>query len=222
MFQDDIFESRMSTVLKGKIYTANNANWHFSRSVLESIRVLEGLNVSPSALAMRVTPRQLKGLLSEYWHIHFSEDFMTRVYNNLNGGKKGAIVKNPSSEELIRKTTQIALSDYAKDNNINPLQDGVEALVDAIRLKEEQALKRELSVNEISLISNKISSEFNRKVISVFNKPESSTGDWLIFFKDSNNVNYYLDALPHIDSRDEVAQENLAKSLKASRKQMNI
>lgn len=82
MIIDEHFKDRVSSHLSQKIIEdALNGRGFFARNVLESIRLLEGMKVAPSTLAMRHQERELKGALAGFHHIHVSEDNFTRAFN---------------------------------------------------------------------------------------------------------------------------------------------
>ncbi|HDL7099766.1 hypothetical protein [Yersinia enterocolitica] len=215
MFQDDIFKNRISDALKEKVSPNVDTRGFFSRGVYEAIRILENLKAAPSSHAMKSKERKLKGILSEYWHVHISEDSKTRTFNNIDK-KSGSYPpsKSVTDEALLTKTTHVALKKFAERNNIHPKDNDIESIISAIVYKNEHLLKRKMTVQEIKTISQEISGVLAIEIKIIFEKKNSSSGDWLIYWKDNNDVNYYLDALPHIDSSDLMAQKELEISLK--------
>ncbi|WP_337263613.1 MULTISPECIES: hypothetical protein [unclassified Serratia (in: enterobacteria)] len=208
---DSCFENRISDYLLSKMSISSDSTGFTDRNVREAIRILEGLGpVAPSSSAMRHKERQFKGSLGNYWHVHIPESHLARAYNNL-GSDKSNINANPSPSETVAKGTHHALVSFAKSRAIPYAGLSVEQIRDNII---NYANRNRISE---SIIKHELSELIKSIINKPFNKPNSSTGDWLLFWKNDQGIRFYLDVSRHIAADDTVAQEQLKEHLDALR-----
>lgn len=207
MIIDEQFKDRVSVHLTNKIIEdAFEGRGFFARNVIESMRLLEGMKVAPSTLAMRHQERALKGVLAGFHHIHVSEDNFTRAYNVYR--KRGeAPEKDPSSQNLIGRG----------------LRNLIEMLLEQNGVKAKN-LSPEHQISELKNIVNKIGEDDANKQVSQLAaelslKPyignDVITGDWLVYWIREDGVRFYLDSFEHIPSTDTALQESTAATLHA-------
>lgn len=213
MIIDDHFKGRVSSHLSQKIIEdALNGRGFFARNVLESIRLLEGMKVAPSTLAMRHQERELKGALAGFHHIHVSEDNFTRAYNAFR--QKGeAPEKDPSSPDLIGRGKRNLIQMFLEQNGVNT-----------------KNLSSEDQVSELHNILIQIGEEDVRKQISQlagelsfkpFKGNDVISGDWLVYWVRADGVRFYIDSFEHISATDTELQKSTSTSLHAILQSMN-
>ena len=213
MIIDDHFKGRVSSHLSQKIIEdALNGRGFFARNVLESIRLLEGMKVAPSTLAMRHQERELKGALAGFHHIHVSEDNFTRAYNAFR--QKGeAPEKDPSSPDLIGRGKRNLIQMFLEQNGVNT-----------------KNLSSEDQASELHNILIQIGEEDVRKQISQlagelsfkpFKGNDVISGDWLVYWVRADGVRFYIDSFEHISATDTELQKSTSTSLHAILQSMN-
>lgn len=208
---DTSFENRISDHLLSKMSISSDSTGFTDRNVREAIRLLEELQpVAPSSYAMRHKERQLKGLVAEYWHVHVPESHLARTYNNF-GRDKSDLKANPTQEETVDKGRRFVLESFAKSRSIpcNGLSE--EEISDNIIA---YAKKKKMPEDELNRELTKI---ITASVDKPFTKANSSSGDWLLFWKNDQGVRFYLDVSIHIEPQDSVAQAMLKCHLDALR-----
>ncbi|CAI2003032.1 hypothetical protein [Serratia marcescens] len=199
---DKAYSNRVSKELKSKIEEDNKTSGFVARGIIEAIRLLEGDKVAPSTRAMKHKERELIGLLSGYYHIHVAEELLTRTINNISK-IKSAPIKNPPPESVIEKSTNEVLMRFIKKNAITYTSTDNESLSESI--KNSQFAKK----NGIDRVFHEIQEDISIMIRNVFTKPNSNTGDWLIYWKNPQGVNFYLDYTIHVSSTDTTSQQNL-------------
>lgn len=199
---DKAYSNRVSKELKSKIEEDNKTSGFVARGIIEAIRLLEGDKVAPSTRAMKHKERELIGLLSGYYHIHVAEELLTRTINNISKIKSTPI-KNPTPESVIEKSTNEVLMRFIRKNAITYTSTDNELLSESI--KNSQFAKK----NGIDKIFHEIQEDISIMTRNVFTKPNSNTGDWLIYWKNPEGVNFYLDHTIHVSPIDTTSQKNL-------------
>ncbi|CUZ47645.1 hypothetical protein SSARUM2_002119 [Serratia sp. K-E0102] len=205
MFESELL-NRISAELKAKATFTPHNNNIVSRGICEAIKLLEGLDVSNEAKAMKHKERELKGCLKGYFHIHVGEEHLTRAYNNISKDKT-SLGKNPSANEVIDKATNAILTKYAKHNGITSEKKDSPSLTNAILASDK------VKKNNIGSVLNEISNLITKEVNNIFSKPNSVTGDWLIYWKDARGLNYYIEHTTHIDPGNIQMQINTKRKL---------
>ncbi|HHA2081900.1 TPA: hypothetical protein ACOEEB_000605 [Enterobacter asburiae] len=207
MIIDDHFKDRVSSHLSQKIIEdALNGRGFFARNVLESIRLLEGMKVAPSTLAMRHQERELKGALAGFHHIHVSEDNFTRAYNAFR--QKGEVPeKNPSSPDLLGRGERNLIQMFLEQNGVSTknvsLEDQISELQNiGTQIGEEEARK------QISQLATELS-------LKPFKGNDVISGDWLVYWVRQDGVRFYIDSFEHIPATDTELQNSTATSLHA-------
>lgn len=213
MIIDDHFKDRVSSHLSQKIIEdALNGRGFFARNVLESIRLLEGMKVAPSTLAMRHQERELKGALAGFHHIHVSEDNFTRAYNAFR--QKGeAPEKDPSSPNLIGRGNRNLIQMFLEQNGVNTKNLSSEDQTSEfdnilIQIGEEDAKK------QISQLAGQLS-------FKPFKGNDVISGDWLVYWVREDSVRFYIDSFEHISATDTELQKSTSTSLHAILQSMN-
>lgn len=207
MIIDDNFKDRVSSHLSQKIIDdALEGRGYFARNVLESIRLLEGMKVAPSTLAMRHQERELKGALAGFHHIHVSEDNFTRAYNAFR--QKGeAPEKNPSSPSLLGRGQRNLIQMFLEKNGVNTKNVSLEGQVlelqnIVIQIGEEDARK------QISELAAALS-------LKPFKGNDVISGDWLVYWVRADGVRFYVDSFEHIPATNTELQKSTSTSLRA-------
>lgn len=209
--QDLSFEHRISDHLISKMSVSYDSSGLMDRNVREAIRLLEQTQpVAPSTKAMKHKERQLKGSLVDYWHVHIPESHLARAYNNM-GRDKSNINDNPSPSETVAKGTRHALETFAKARAIPYVGLSFEQIRDNIL---DYASRNGISESRILHELNELITSLVKKP---FNKPNSSSGDWLLIWKNEHGIRFYLDVSRHIDAGDTVAQQQMKEHLDALR-----
>ncbi|APL17474.1 hypothetical protein M3989_002290 [Escherichia coli] len=207
MIIDEHFKDRVSSHLSQKIIEdALNGRGFFARNVLESIRLLEGMKVAPSTLAMRHQERELKGALAGFHHIHVSEDNFTRAFNAYR--QKGeAPEKNPSEPALQGRGNRNAIQMFLEQNGVSAKDASFEELIirfqDLIEQMGEENAKEQIS---------RIATELSWKP---FKGNDVISGDWLVYWVRQDGVRFYIDSFEHIPATDTKLQNSTANSLHA-------
>ncbi|CAM7606106.1 hypothetical protein [Citrobacter freundii] len=207
MIIDDYFKDRVSTHLTQKIILgALEGRCFFARNVLESIRLLEGMKVAPSTLAMRHQERELKGALAGFHHIHVSEDNFTRAFNAYR--QKGeAPEKNPSMPAFQDRGNRNAIQMFLERNGVSAKDASFEELV--IMFQDLSAQMGEDDAKEqISCIAAELSWK-------PFKGNDVISGDWLVYWLRADGVRFYLDSFEHIPATDTELQKSTSTSLHA-------
>lgn len=213
MIIDDYFKDRVSTHLTQKIIIdALEGRGFFARNVLESIRLLEGMKVAPSTLAMRHQERELKGALAGFHHIHVSEDNFTRAFNAYR--QKGeAPEKNPSMPAFQDRGNRNAIQMFLERNGVSARDASFEELV--IRFQDLSARMGEDDAKEQI---SRIAAELSWKP---FKGNDVISGDWLVYWLRADGVRFYLDSFEHIPATDTELQKSTSTSLHAILKSMD-
>ncbi|HFL4373094.1 TPA: hypothetical protein ACG31H_003232 [Escherichia coli] len=207
MIIDEHFKDRVSSHLSQKIIEdALNGRGFFARNVLESIRLLEGMKVAPSTLAMRHQERELKGALAGFHHIHVSEDNFTRAFNAYR--QKGeAPEKKPSEPALQGRGNRNAIQMFLEQNGVSAKDASFEELIirfqDLIEQMGEENAKEQIS---------RIAAELSWKP---FKGNDVISGDWLVYWVRQDGVRFYIDSFEHIPATDTKLQNSTANSLHA-------
>ncbi|WP_212611822.1 hypothetical protein, partial [Serratia plymuthica] len=92
-------------------------------------------------------------------------------------------------------------------NNITYNSTDKESLYESI--KNSKFAKK----NGIDKIFVEIQKDITIMTRDLFTKPNSNTGDWLIYWKNPEGVNFYLDHTIHISSIDTTSQQELKHRL---------
>ncbi|MCP1440787.1 hypothetical protein J3D56_004223 [Erwinia persicina] len=203
---DTAYAHRIAKGLKDKIVNDIDGSGFISRGILEAIRLLENESIAQSTKAMLHKERKLKGLLSDYWHIHVSEDHLTRTYNNI-GNNNPTPIKNPSPDEVIEQSVRSVFLRYLKSNNI-PYTDGdndhLTAAIKSSAKSQKEGFDKTLS---------SLREQINPLIQKLFFSNNKNSGDWLIYWKNDEGENYYLEHSVHIDANDESMQKEMKELL---------
>lgn len=207
MIIGDYFKDRVSTHLTQKIILdALEGRGFFARNVLESIRLLEGMTVAPSTLAMRHQERELKGALAGFHHIHVSEDNFTRAFNAYR--QKGeAPEKNPSMSAFQDRGNRNAIQMFLERNGVSAKDASFEELVIMF-----QDLSVQMGEDDVKEKISRIAAELSRKP---FKGNDIISGDWLVYWLRADGVRFYLDSFEHIPATDTELQKSTSTSLHA-------
>ncbi len=213
MIIDDYFKDRVSIHLTQKIIIdALEGRGFFARNVLESIRLLEGMKVAPSTLAVRHQERELKGALAGFHHIHVSEDNFTRAFNAYR--QKGeAPEKNPSMPAFQERGNRNAIQMFLERNGVSARDASFEELV--IKFQDLSARMGEDDAKEQI---SRIAAELSWKP---FKGNDVISGDWLVYWLRADGVRFYLDSFEHIPATDTELQKSTSTSLHAILKSMD-
>ncbi|XUA17459.1 hypothetical protein ACQVA2_12250 [Citrobacter sp. OP27] len=213
MIIDEKYKDRVSSHLTNKIIDdAMEGRGFFARGVVESMRLLEGMNVSPSSTAMVHKERELKGILAGFHHIHVSEDTLTRAHNGLRQNGENP-EKNPSSEDLIHRGSMRAAQRFLSSRGVDTEGDSLEQM--AVKM---QAVAAKIGVEKCQAELAVIIKELAYKPFKGSNK---INGDWLIYWIRSDGVRFYLDSIEHIPASDIELQQSTADHLKNVLKSMH-
>lgn len=208
MLNDSIFYSRISQHLLNKMTITADPSGYTDRNVREAIRILEGLPAAPSSFGMKHNERRMKGLLSDYWHVHISESLLARTYNNM-GRDKSDLNNSPTSEDTVQKAVLAAMVRFALSRSIPCEGLSIEEVRDAIHAyAERKQIPPEVIFDELVNAGTAIVDK------SLYSR-DFATGDWLLFSKDEHGTRFYLDIIPHIDAQDDPAQQALKSHLDA-------
>ena len=207
MIIEDYFKDRVSTHLTQKIiHDVLDGRGFFARNVLESIRLLEGMKVAPSTLAMRHQERELKGALAGFHHIHVSEDNFTRAFNAYR--QKGeAPEKNPSMPAFQGRGNRNAIQMFLEQNGVSARDASFEELV--IRFQD---LTAQMSEDDAKEQISRIAAELSWKP---FKGNDIISGDWLVYWVRADGVRFYIDSFEHIPANDTELQKSTSTSLRA-------
>lgn len=207
MIIGDYFKDRVSTHLTQKIILdALEGRGFFARNVLESIRLLEGMTVAPSTLAMRHQERELKGALAGFHHIHVSEDNFTRAFNAYR--QKGeAPEKNPSMSAFQDRGNRNAIQMFLERNGVSAKDASFEELVIMF-----QDLSVQMGEDDVKEKISRIAAELSRKP---FKGNDIISGDWLVYWLRADGVRFYLDSFEHVPATDTELQKSTSTSLHA-------
>ena len=207
MIIDDHFKDRVSTHLTQKIIQdALEGRGFFARNVLESIRLLEGMKVAPSTLAMRHQEREFKGALAGFHHIHVSEETLTRAHNSLRN--KGELPeKNPSSEDLIKRGSSRAIEKYLLSKGVKTTGATFQEIVAKLQTIAD-SIGVEKCQSELSVIIKDLA-------YKPFEGSDKVSGDWLIYWVRGDGVRFYLDSFEHIPANDINLQQSTSAHIKS-------
>lgn len=213
MIIDDQFKDRVSDHLTQKIIKdALEGRGFFARNVVESMRLLEGMKVAPSTLAMRHQERALKGVLAGFHHIHVSEDNFTRTYNVFR--QRGEVPeKDPSSQNLIERGLRNLIQMLLEQNGVSARNLSPEE-----QITELKNIVSKIGENDANKQVSQLAAELSLKP---YIGNDVITGDWLVYWVREDGVRFYLDSFEHIPSTDLALQESTSAALHAILQRMD-